>query len=97
MTRYGIELPCLPFMYGWLYVALYGIIWPFVALCGPIWFYCFCVFLYGLLWHSYGFQSHFMVFNGRISSFLAVIDPNSFGLVSDSSTKFLDLPDEKAS
>ena len=44
--------------YGWLYVALYGILWP-----------------------SYGFLSHFMVFYGRISSFLAVIDPNSFGLV----------------
>ena len=30
--------------------------------------------LFGLVWYS-------MVFYGRISSFLAVIDPNSFGLV----------------
>ena len=30
--------------------------------------------LHGLKWH-------FMVFNGRISSSLVVIDPNSFGLV----------------
>ena len=29
----------------------------------------------------YGLMFHFMVFHGRISSFLAVIDPNSFGLV----------------
>ena len=29
----------------------------------------------------YGLIRHFMVFYGKISSFLAVIDPNSFGLV----------------
>ena len=33
------------------------------------------------LWPFYGLMLHFMVFHGRRSSFLAVIDPNSFGLV----------------
>ena len=37
--------------------------------------------LFGLVWRFYGLKWHFMVFYGRISSFLAVIDPNSFGLV----------------
>ena len=41
---------------------------PCMALCGLIWSY---MVFYGLIWH-------FMVFNGRMSSFLAVIDPNSF-------------------
>ena len=35
----------------------------------------------GLLWPFYGLIWSFMVFHGRISSFLAVIDQNSFGLV----------------
>ena len=37
--------------------------------------------LNGLVWPFDGLKWHFMVFYGRISSFLAVIDPNSFGLV----------------
>ena len=56
-------------------VAHYGIelpclpcIWPYVA-------------LYGLVWPFYGLKWDFMVFYGRISFFLVVIDPNSFGLV----------------
>ena len=43
------------------------------------------VVLYGLVWSFIAFVGlicHFMVFYGRISYFLAVIDPNSFGLVS---------------
>ena len=39
------------------------------------------VFSYGLLWPSHGFLLFFIVFYGRILSFLEVIDPNSFGLV----------------
>ena len=37
--------------------------------------------LFGLVWPFYGLKWHFMVFYGRISSFLVFIDPNSFGLV----------------
>ena len=40
--------------------------------------------LYGLVWPClafYGLIWHVMVFYDRISSFLAVIDPNSFDLV----------------
>ena len=40
--------------------------------------------LYGIVWHCmalYGLKWNFMVLYGRLSSFLAVIDPNSFGLV----------------
>ena len=75
-------------LYGLVaYVAPYGLIafhghghvWPHSTLHGLVWH---SVFLYGLLWPSYGFLSYFMVFYGRKSSFLAVIDQNSFGLVS---------------
>ena len=33
VTRYGIKLPCLPFMDGfmWPCMALYGLVWPYVA------------------------------------------------------------------
>ena len=43
-----------------------------------------CKALYGLVWPCmalYGLKRHCMVFYRRISSFLAVMDPNSFGLV----------------
>ena len=61
--------PCMAF-YGcvWPSVAVYGRVWPFMA-------------VYGLVWSFYGLKWHFVVFIGRILSFLAVIDPNSFGLV----------------
>ena len=67
----------------WLNVALYvlvafiyGLIVLIMALFGLL---SSCM---ALLWPCYGPISHFMVFYGRIFSFLAVIDPNSFGLVS---------------
>ena len=66
---YDIELPYFAIL--WPSVTLCGLVGPYVALCGLMWP---CVALCGLIW------SH-MVFYGRISSFLAVIDPNSFGLV----------------
>ena len=69
VAHYGIELLCLPCM------ALFGLVWPrmvlllfSVALCGLVWP---CVALCGLAKPLYG----------RVSSFLAVLDPNSFGLV----------------
>ena len=37
----------------------------------------------------FGLKCHFMVFNGRMSSFLAVIDPDSFGLVNDKEVEIL--------
>ena len=80
VTNYGIELP---------FVALYDSMWPcmifcgcaFVALLSCIAFSWSCMALewtfmafYGRLWQNTDF-------NGLVSSFLAVIDPNSFGLV----------------
>ena len=70
-------------------MTLYGIIWPCMALYGPIWSYCFsrtwpCVASFDLSWPcvaSFDLAWPCVVFYGRISSFLAVIDPNSFGLV----------------
>ena len=38
----------------------------------------------------YGLVTHFMVFYFRTSSFLAVIDPNSFGLVPKKFTFYKD-------
>ena len=88
VTRYGIEIQCLPFIDGfvWPCMALYGLVWPYVAPYGLIAYHRHglvwpSVFLYGILGPFYGFLSHFMVFYCRISSFLAVIDPNSFRLV----------------
>ena len=53
-------------------MALYGsLVWPYGAPHGLIAFNG----------HGPGVLSHLMVFYGRISSFLAVIDPNSIGLV----------------
>ena len=55
--------------------------------------------IYGLLWSYMAFYGHITVFNGLswqnidliglVSSFLKVIDPNSFGLVSCNSTILL--------
>ena len=63
------------------WMALCGLVWPYVAQYVFIAFVWPSVFLHGHLWPSYGFLLHFMVFYGRVSPFLAVIDPNSFGLV----------------
>ena len=52
----------------WPYVALYALMWP-------------CMAFFVFVWPFYGLKWHFMVFYGRISSFLVVRDPNSFGLV----------------
>ena len=52
----------------WTSVALCGLVWTCVAFCGPLWP---CV---ASLWP-------YMVFYDKMSSFLALIDPNSFGLV----------------
>ena len=60
----------------WLNVALYGFLWPctaFFTLYGALWSH---MVLYGLLWLNIDSI-------GLISSFLTVIDPNSFGLVYD--------------
>ena len=45
-----------------------GLVWPFMA-----WPF--------MAWPCYGLKLHFMASYGRMLSFLAVIDPNSFGLV----------------
>ena len=87
VAHHGIELTCLPCM-DLLYVftaiatcglnrlsmALRDLVWPCMDFVCP--FHSLFVVLYGLLWH-------FTVFYGRISSFLEVIDPNSFGLVQE--------------
>ena len=59
-------------------MGFFNLIWPFM-------------FLYGRLWSFMAFYGHIIVFYGLsmqnieliglVSSFLAVIDPNSFGLV----------------
>ena len=80
----------------WPYVAFYGFMWPYVALYGLLWSCCFtwpfaivglirlsmalCVLLSSCM-AFYGLVTHFKVFYGRILPFLAVIDPNTFGLV----------------
>ena len=69
-------------------IVLYGRMWPCMAVCGLLWS-CLCrlVVLYGLfnfhglVWHFYGRLWQNVDFIGLVSSFLAVIDPNSFGLV----------------
>ena len=63
VTHYGIKLPCLPFMDGfmWPCMVLYGLVWPYVALYGFIAFVWPSVLLCGILWPSYGFLSQFMV------------------------------------
>ena len=43
------------------------------------------------LWPLYGIFRPYTVFYGRISSFIAVIDPKSFGLVSFFFTRILSL------
>ena len=48
--------------------------------------------LFGLVWPCmalYGLKYNLMVFYGRTSSFLAVIDPHSFGLVNDREVEIL--------
>ena len=55
---------------AWSYMAL---LWPFHGLIGD--FYIRFIVVYGLLWQNVDLI-------GLVSSFLAVIDPNSFGLVS---------------
>ena len=76
----------------WPFVAVCGLEWPYVASYGLkllILFTAMAMYgslwpsavLYGLLWPCYCLILYFMVFYGRISSFLAVKDPNSFGFV----------------
>ena len=73
MASLELAWPCVSF-YGlvWPYLASFGLVWPFYGLVWPF---------YGLVWHFYGLKWHFLVFDGRTSSNLAVIDPNLFGLV----------------
>ena len=49
-------------------MAFYGLLWPFMAFYGHI------IVFYGLSWQNIDLI-------GLVPSFLAVIDPNSFGLV----------------
>ena len=65
-------------------VAHYVIEWPFMALCGLVWPSTAFLTFNGVLWSYmaiYGLLWLNIDFIGLISSFLAVIDPNSFGLV----------------
>ena len=74
----------------WPFVAMYGHavafqghrhVWPHSTkhvLCDLVWA---CMALYGLAWRCMAFLWSHMIFYGRILSFLAVIDPNLFGLV----------------
>ena len=87
VASYGLMKPCM---------ALYGLVgsfcrfslsWPWLAsfeIVRP------CVIYFDLvwsLWPFYGLIWHFMVGYGRISYFLAIIEPNSFGLVSNGCTE----------
>ena len=56
------------------YMAFYGLIWPCMVLYGLVWFY---MAFYGLSWQNIDLIGLVSL----VSSFLAVIDPNSFGLV----------------
>ena len=60
-------------------INMFGPMWPCVAVCGLVWP---CVAFCGLVWSCMVSLWPYVVFHGRISSFLAVIDPNSFDLVS---------------
>ena len=60
----------------WTFMALYGLACPCMALYVLA---CPCMSLYVF----FGLKKAFMFFYGRISSFLGVIDPNSFDLVSE--------------
>ena len=71
VTLYGLLWPRMVLMLLFTAMAMFGLIRISMDLCVLVWT---CMALFGLVWH-------FMVFYGRISSFLAVIDPNSFGLV----------------
>ena len=72
-------------------------LWPYMTVCGLIWPYVPCMIFFGrecvTLSSCMAFSRSFMAlvvlsfiakyrFYGLLSSFLAVIDPNSFGLVS---------------
>ena len=64
----------------WQYVALYDLLWAFTVYVSP--FHGLGLPYYGLVvWRFYGRLWHNIDFIGLVSSFLAVIDPNSFGLV----------------
>ena len=54
-------------------MAFYGLIWPFMA--------TYVIVFYGLSWQN-------IDLSGLVLSFLAVIDPNSFGLVLFKISKF---------
>ena len=74
----------------WPFVAMYGHavafqghrhVWPHSTkhvLCDLVWA---CMALYGLAWRCMAFLWSHMIFYGRILSFLAVKNSNSFGLV----------------
>ena len=72
----------------------YGIGLPCVGLCGILWSY---MALYDLMWSCMIFLYGLVLFNtyyGSISPFLAVKDPNSFGLV-NLVKRFFRLPKEE--
>ena len=69
MSFYGHMLLFIVFYGGfWSCMAFYGLLWSYMA------FYGHNIVLYGLSWQN-------IDLNGLVSSFLAVIDPNSFSLV----------------
>ena len=102
MALRGLVWSCCCFLRPSTSLALCGFVWSCVALCGLVWPFVASLWpLYGLFmasfWPLYGL---FMVFYGKISSFLAVIDPNSFGLVSvqnrlEKSAKTVDLSENR--
>ena len=71
-----ISRPCVAFCnLAWSYKAIYGLIWPHMILHGLLFLIWSYMVFYGLTWQNIDLI-------GLVSSFLAVIDPNSFGLVS---------------
>ena len=92
VALYGLAWPCMAlYGHMWHRIVFFvdfhghGHLWPYLALCDLFWF---CIAFYQgnvrmIPWYdTLPFMAfvwsfwHFMVFYGRISSFLAVIDPN---------------------
>ena len=81
INKFGLVWPCASLCgLVWPCVALFGLVWPCIASLLPL----YDLFM-ASLWPLYGLFMvslwPYMVFYGKISSFLAVIDPNSFSLV----------------
>ena len=74
--QHGLERPIVVF-YGLVgsFIVFQGLAQSFMAFHGFVWPF------YGLIWSFYGLLFENIVLNGLGWSFLAVIDPNSFGLV----------------